>query len=115
MSGWNGIGGNYPDGAGSLTFNPAGIPFPFSPAIAAPPVISPSNLATTDTLVVFDPNLKLPYSFEWNASVEQSLGRDQAFSLSYVGAAGRRLIQTELVSHPNLVNAQWIPSKTPVP
>lgn len=45
------------------------------------------------TLYLFDPNLKLPYTLQWNIAVEQSLGRSQSLSLSYVGAAGRDLLQ----------------------
>src|SRR5262249_38400427 len=42
---------------------------------------------------VFDPNLELPYTLQWNVSVERSLGPSQSFEVSYVGAAGRRLLQ----------------------
>jgi hypothetical protein len=42
---------------------------------------------------------------EWNASFEQGLGKQQLLSLSYVGAAGRRLLARELsnnvVGNPN--------------
>jgi hypothetical protein len=41
---------------------------------------------------VADPNLKTPYTLEWNAAAEQSLGRNQVLTISYVGAAGRRLL-----------------------
>jgi len=40
-----------------------------------------------------DPALKLPYTLQWNIAVEQSLGRSQALTVSYVGAVGRRLLQ----------------------
>src|SRR5262249_12383619 len=46
-------------------------------------------------------SLKLPYSLEWNVAVEQGLGREQALTISYVGSAGRRLIQSSVISHPN--------------
>ncbi|HLA09090.1 MAG TPA: TonB-dependent receptor [Pyrinomonadaceae bacterium] len=42
---------------------------------------------------VFDPELKLPYTLQWNLAVERSLGSNQVLSVSYVGAAGRRLLQ----------------------
>jgi hypothetical protein len=45
-----------------------------------------------DTLVTFDPELKLPYTLQWNAAWEQSLGRDQSLTATYVGNAGRRLL-----------------------
>jgi hypothetical protein len=50
------------------------------------------------TLYVFDPNLKLPYTLQWNAAVEQSLGRSQSLSISYVGSAGRDLLQEAQLS-----------------
>lgn len=67
--------------------------FPLTPAEAAPPAITltpPLNFAT-----IIDPHLKLPYSHQFNVSMEQALGRTQAFSISYVGARGERLLQTE--------------------
>jgi hypothetical protein len=73
--------------------------FPLSPAAAAPPPISPANLSSGQ-LNAFDPNLKLPYTLHWNAAVEQAIGQHQVLSASYVGAAGRRLIQSALVLSP---------------
>ena len=34
---------------------------------------------------------KLPYTWEWNATLEESIGQ-QTFSMSYLGALGRRLV-----------------------
>jgi len=79
-------------------FNFLNGPFPFTPAqIAAPPI--PST-ATISNLYVFNPNLKLPYTLEWNVALEQALGRQQTLSVSYIGAAGRRLLQTTAVFFP---------------
>jgi len=52
-------------------------------------------------LFAFNPNLKLPYTLEWNVSLEQELGRQQTISASYVGASGRRLLETAVVSSPS--------------
>lgn len=41
-----------------------------------------------------NPDLKEPYTWEWNLALEQQLGTAQALSFTYVGAAGRRLLQT---------------------
>lgn len=56
---------------------------------------SPSGDAPyTGALVfAFPSHLQLPYTLDWNASFEQSLGKSQNVSVSYVGSAGRRLIQ----------------------
>jgi hypothetical protein len=74
--------------------------FPLSSAAAAPLQIVPPN-ASQGTLAAFDPNLRLPYTLEWNVALEQGLGRGQSFSASYVGSAGRRLIQSAQISPPN--------------
>jgi Carboxypeptidase regulatory-like domain/TonB-dependent Receptor Plug Domain len=43
-------------------------------------------------------HLQLPYTLQWNASVQQSLGPSQALTASYVGAAGRRLLEQAQVN-----------------
>jgi hypothetical protein len=75
--------------------------FPLSPALAAAPPITPGSLNSGDsTLFAFDPHLELPYTLEWNGTLEQGLGREQVISLSYIGAVGRRLIQSTFVTNP---------------
>ena len=74
--------------------------FPLTPALAAPPPITPPN-ATSGVLGGFDPHLKLPYTLQWNVSAEQGLGRHQTLSASYIGAAGHRLLQTAYLFSPN--------------
>ncbi len=46
---------------------------------------------TGTTVYAFPSHLQLPYTLEWNVSVQQALGRSQAITLSYVGSNGRRL------------------------
>src|SRR5206468_3294340 len=46
--------------------------FPLSASAAAPPAITPPN-ATSGNLFATDPNLKLPYTLEWNVALEQAL------------------------------------------
>ena len=103
----NNIGtGSYP--FGSSIFNSGGT-FPLPPALATPPPISPANLSS-GILFAFDPNLKQPYTIEWNTAVEQGLGQQQTISVSYVGAAGRRLLQTAfgILTNPNILAAQLV-------
>ncbi len=57
-------------------------------------------------LFVAEPNLKLPRTYQWNFAVEQSLGANQNFSATYLGALGRNLLredtlQPETLSPPN--------------
>lgn len=88
---------SYPYGAETLG---VGGTFPLDAGAAAPPPISPASL-TSGQLDAFDPNLKLPYTLQWNVAVEQAIGERQLLSASYIGAAGRRLIQSALVLSPN--------------
>jgi hypothetical protein len=85
---------------GSLSFTPGG-PFPLSPVAAAPPPIVPPNANNFQILYAFDPHLRLPYTLEWNVAVEQALGKQQSLSASYIGAAGRRLLQAAQINSPN--------------
>jgi hypothetical protein len=52
-------------------------------------------------LFVTDPHLSLPRSYHWNIAVEHSFGKTQSIALSYVGAAGRRLLRREYLANPN--------------
>ena len=79
--------------------------FPVTPP---PPAIIPPNATNGDTLVAFDPHLLSPHTLEWNVAVQQALGKQQTLSVSYVGAAGRNLLQTANVESPNPNLAQAI-------
>jgi hypothetical protein len=93
-------GGGYPFGAFKFVF---GTSYPFDTATAAPPPVTAAGLAVPGSapLSAFDPNLRLPYTFEWNATIEQALGRRQTLTASYIGSAGRKLIQSGIISSPN--------------
>ena len=69
-----------------------GSPFPLTDAqvnnIPAPSVTTPY----TETVLTDDLNLKLPFTIQWNGAIEQSLGKEQSLSVSYVGASGQRLL-----------------------
>jgi hypothetical protein len=69
-----------------------GFSFPITPAQLA---FSPSVTApyTSSDVVAFPEHLQLPYTLEWNASVQQALGKPQSLTISYVGSNGRRLLQ----------------------
>src|SRR6266568_914830 len=88
---------SYPYGA--FAFG-AGGNFPLDPTAAAPPPLTPANLSSGE-LNAFDPNLKLPYTLQWNVAVEQAIGKHHVLSASYIGATGRRLIQSAFVNSPN--------------
>ena len=75
------------------------VPFPLSPENAAPPPLTTDLPATT--ILVADPHLKLPRTYEWNLALEQSIGRSQSLSLTYVGAIGRDLLRETQLANVN--------------
>jgi hypothetical protein len=112
---WNtvlrgGFGIFYDLGAGSLggvssyfpyniSNNFASVRFPLSPQDAAPPALTTNP--PVNTINVADPHLKLPRSYQWNVSLEQSLGGSQSLSITYIGAIGRDLLRVTDLSDPN--------------
>jgi hypothetical protein len=51
--------------------------------------------------------MQAPYTYQWNASLEQALGRSQALTLSYVGANGRRLIGQQQLTSIQALNPEF--------
>ena len=84
------IGTSFPPFAAHKSFS--SVPFPFTAdQVSAPPVPQSGTIAN---LFAFNPDVKLPYTIEWNLAFEQTLAKNQTISFSYVGAAGRQLLQT---------------------
>ena len=73
--------------------------FPLGPTDATPPPLTTNP--PVSNIVVSEPNLKLPRTYEWNLALEQSMGNNQTFSLTYVGAAGRDLLRVTDLLNPN--------------
>ena len=46
----------------------------------------------------FPSRLQLPYTLQWNLSLEQALGKSQTLTLSYVGSNGRRLLSQQQIT-----------------
>jgi len=85
--------GGFESGAyNALTFGgyynqPLGSPTGGSPAV---PITERLSLAVVGVAGAAH-GYNLPYTWQWNATIEQSIGQ-QTFSVGYVGALGRRLI-----------------------
>ena len=82
----------------------SGIPFPLDPSpggSGAPVPVSSQN----PVVFAYDPNIRSPYTQEWNLAFEQSLGPAQSLSASYVGAIGRRLLLGESFYNQNVYQA----------
>jgi Carboxypeptidase regulatory-like domain/TonB dependent receptor len=74
-------------------------PFPLSTQNATPPPFSTSP--PVSTIIVAEPHLKLPRTYEWNVALEQSLGSSQSVSATYIGAIGRDLLRSTVLINPN--------------
>jgi hypothetical protein len=81
--------------------SPSPTPFPLTSQDAAAPPLTLNP--PVPTILVADPHLDLPRSYQWNIALEQSIGAAQSVSLTYVGAIGRELLRvTQLASlNPN--------------
>lgn len=75
-------------------------PYPLNAAAATPPPFS-LDQPFTSTIFVADPHLKLPRTYQWNVTVDQSLGASQVASVAYVAAKGRELLRMERYFNPN--------------
>ncbi len=62
-------------------------------------------------IYAFDPNLKQPYTGQWNVAIEQALGEKQSMTLNYVASAGRRLLAQHLFYPENLGNTAFVDGK----
>ena len=91
--------GMYPFAGVNVLQNIAFPTSPSDPAVALPAVV-PANAQNGNELFGVDPNLNQPYSLQWNAAIEQSLGRAQSLTVSYVGAADSRLVRIEEAVQP---------------
>lgn len=80
--------------------------FPLTPTQAAPPIPS-RTLPVNSTVFGYDPNLELPRTYQWNLALEQSLGSQQSITVTYVGAAGRKLLKQQLTGGTALNNPNF--------
>lgn len=73
--------------------------------------LSPPSVATPyeTTVFGFDPNLKLPYSLQYSAAVEQTLSKSDTLTFSYVGSGARKLLATFLTYPGEIGNPNFAP------
>ena len=91
----------------------SGATLPFTAdQLSVPIAIAPPY--TSVTITAFPTHLQLPYTLQWNTSLQQSLGPNQSMTISYVAAEGRRLVglQEKLLTsfNPNLGYVQYFQS-----
>jgi len=85
--------------------NYSALSFPFASSVYTLPTAStdsPYNAAATG----YERGLRLPYSLQWNISMEQALGASRSFTLGYVASAGRRLT-VGLFQNPSAINSAF--------
>jgi hypothetical protein len=58
----------------------------------------------------YDPNLRLPYSLQYNVAVEQALGKRDSLTLGYVGSGGRKLLTAFVTSPGEIGNPNFAPT-----
>lgn len=90
--GYSGPGYSAMNMFGTVFGAPASFPVPVieaGPAIVNPPVAPYTN----SNVYAFPSHLQLPFTLQWNVSIEQALYKSQAVTLSYVGANARRLLE----------------------
>ena len=73
------------------------------PVFQLPPF---STAITTNvlSLTAVDPNLRVPFTMQWNAAIERELGAKQTLTATYLGSDGRGLLQADQITPPLLVS-----------
>lgn len=69
-----------------------GASYPLTSSQINLPLVNPPVAPYDASAYYFPSRLQLPYTLEWNASVQQAFGASQALTVSYVGSNGRRLL-----------------------
>jgi Carboxypeptidase regulatory-like domain len=104
LRGYNGLGFS----AVKLLF---GAPIPVTSSELS---FSAAPVAPYTSVYAFPSHLQLPYTLEWNLSLEQALGKTQSVTLSYVGSNGRRQLQLQQLSlsalNPNFGTVFYLPA-----
>jgi hypothetical protein len=106
-----GLGLFYDLGAGIISQAASGWPYfrqqnylqgtflPLPDEAAAPPPFSFAS--PINSIYGAERGLSLPVTYQWNVAMERGLGRSNVLSVSYVAAAGRRLLRQEYWVNPN--------------
>jgi hypothetical protein len=102
--GYNGIGFSSSQAVSSASF-----PFTSAQLTLPPPS---ATTPYTGTIYGFDPNLRLPYTFQYNFALEQALSKHETLTLGYVGAGARKLLTAFQYSPSDLGNPAFSPSAT---
>jgi outer membrane receptor protein involved in Fe transport len=83
---------------------PSGLPFDLTNPIFQPPPFTTKINSGVFYLNAVDPNLRVPFTMQWNAAIERELGAKQTLTATYVGSDGRRLLRQDGISPPEVVS-----------
>jgi hypothetical protein len=84
-------------GPGTASYS-AFLPGDYPELPQTPPITNPPTPPYAGNLYAFDPHLQMPYTLQWNASLQQALGSNQSLTMSYVGSHAARLLETNQVN-----------------
>jgi hypothetical protein len=71
------------------------------------PSVSDSLVAPYGSVYTSPSHFQLPYTLQWNASLEQALGKSQSLTISYVGANGRKLLEEKYYGDISAINPNF--------
>jgi hypothetical protein len=80
------------------------LPFDVSNPAFQPPPFSTTIDANVFGMSAVDPNLRLPYTMQWNAAIERELGANQMLTATYVGSDARQLLRQDRINPPLFVS-----------
>jgi hypothetical protein len=90
----NAYSSSYPFSASGPTLPE--VPFPLSDAVLAPPSLNvPLTPPYPQLGGLSSSNLTLPYTEEWNLSLDEAINQKNTITVSYVGNNGRKLLFTQ--------------------
>jgi hypothetical protein len=91
-------GFSFPYDRTSFRFASPPLPFDLSNPAFQPPAFSTAIGPNVFQVVAVDPNLRLPYTTQWNAAIEREIGSKQTLTATHVGSDARQLLRQDTVS-----------------
>jgi hypothetical protein len=88
----------------SFGFGQPPVPFDLANAAFQPPPFSTQINPNIEAIAV-DPKLQLPFTWEWNATLERELGKGQTLKATYLGSDAQRLTRTDYIVPPLFVGS----------
>jgi outer membrane receptor protein involved in Fe transport len=95
---------SFPYSRFSFVSDPA-LPFDLANSPFQPPPFTTQINPNTSLLLAVDPNLKLPYTWQWNAAIERELGNGSTLKATYLGSDGRELTRLDNIVPPLFVGS----------